>query len=123
MVDIDEFKWEGSKYNRQIIHSMVLEKIKPVPWPIKVLGIEDFGRATIFVRKDVGLHMWWIVAYTWYKCFYNIRLNENGIINQFCFKLLSYWWRANLKYRFKGDAKAYSQHSNKGYWRKNDYRR
>jgi len=112
------FKWEGSKYRPQHIHYSLLKELSPMPWPIRVLGTEDFQRDVIFVRKDVGLHLWWIAAIIWYRLLDNPRWNPNSVINIVCFKVLSLWWRFSFKYRFHNDVAAYSQFAGKKYWRK-----
>lgn len=112
------FKWEGSKYKPQHIHYLLLKESSPMPWPIRILGVEDFQRDVTFVRKDVGLHLWWILAIVWYRLFFNPRWNPNSAVNIVCVKALSSWWKLNLKYRYHGDATAYSQAYGKRYWRK-----
>ena len=111
------FKWEGSKYRPQHIHYLLLKEFSPMPWPIKILGVEDFQREVIFVRKDVGLHLWWMLAIVWYRLLYNPRWNPNSAVNIVCGKVLSSWWRFVLKYKYHGDAKAYSIAKSKKYWR------
>lgn len=110
------FKWEGSKYKAQHIHNLLLNEASPMPWPIKILGVEDFNRDVTFVRKDVGLHLWWILVIIWYRLLYNPRWNPNSIVNIVCGKFLSRWWRLVLKYKYHGDAKAYAKAYGKKYW-------
>jgi hypothetical protein len=110
-----EWSWEGSKYAIQHIHTALLKEFKKPPWPIKVLGIQDFDREAVFVRTDVGLHLWWIVALIYYRLLYNIRNNPNGLINQGCFKIRAWWWKFSLKVFFKGNLPAFKEYYSKKY--------
>ena len=98
-------EWKGSKYRPQHIHHLLLREISPLPWPIRVLGIEDFKRDVIFVRKDVGLHLWWMLAIVWYRLFYNPRRNPNSIVNMACFKLQIPYWKLLFKYKYHSSYK------------------
>jgi hypothetical protein len=115
VVDSLSFKWEGSKYKPQHIHCLLLKEISPMPWPIRVLGVEDFQRNVTFIRKDVGLHLWWILAIVWYRLFYNPRWNPNSIVNIICTKGLSLWWKLSLKYRYHNNVKTYNEHYESNY--------
>ena len=107
------FKWEGSKYRPQHIHCLLLKESSPMPWPIRILGVEDFQRDVTFVRKDVGLHLWWILAIVWYRLLCNPKWNPNSLVNIVCFKALAAWWKFSLRYRFHGDTSAYAEHCSK----------
>lgn len=112
-----EWKWEGSRYKPQHIHCLFLKQIEPTPWPIKILGVTDFNRDVCFVRKDVGLHLWWILATVWYRCFYDIRWNPNSLVNIVCAKALAVWWKTILKYKYHGDYAAYSSKLAERQWK------
>lgn len=101
------FKWEGSKYKPQHIHYLLLKESGPMPWPIKVLGVEDFQRDVTFVRRDVGLHLWWVLAIIWYRLLDRPRWNPNSVVNIVCFKVLAKWAKTVLKYKYHGDITAY----------------
>jgi hypothetical protein len=109
-----EWKWEGSNYSIQCIHVAMLKQIEPTPWPIKILGMEDFQRRVYFVRKDIGLY-WWVFPFIWYHMFHDIRNNPNGLINQGCFKIRAWWWKFSLKVFFKGNLPAFKEYYSKKY--------
>jgi hypothetical protein len=113
-----EFKWEGSKYRPQHIHTLLLKQMNPMPWPIRILGIIDFGRHTTFVRKDVGLHLWWIPVLLWYRFFFEGKENPNNTIGIVATNLKTLWWNYSLKYRHANDAKKYQAARGERYWRK-----
>lgn len=63
------FEWQGSKYEPALLSRLLFEitkdtTLKQLPWPVKIIENNvDFGRSMLVVRKDVGLHLWWILVW------------------------------------------------------------
>jgi hypothetical protein len=69
------FEWSGSKYSPAYFSKIFYDQTKgkfTLPWPVKVIEDNlDFGREVLVVRKDVGLHLWWILVYLKRRIFNN----------------------------------------------------
>lgn len=67
------FEWEGSKYTTAVVSKLMIDRasLKILPWPVKILGVVDFGREYEVIRKDVGWQLWWILIYTKRRVFNN----------------------------------------------------
>lgn len=105
--EIHDFKWVGSKYAPAYISWDLWERnpewLQLVPWPLKVINKPGNNLLDSYevVRKDVGLHLWWIIYYLYRK--------SKG--------RWYYWWKVRVIFTFEVWGLAYQPEAEVVSWR------